>query len=111
VFSLWCISPRSNGGLSFTTVDVGNVLSISGFGMLVFQFIFFPLIANFFGPIMATRIAAVRYGHHAQCNSVLRDNPTTFYINCGSSPNMSHLSFLSCPTYCSFECDLLGGSK
>jgi len=59
VFSLWCISPRSNGGLSFTTVDVGNVLSISGFGMLVFQFIFFPLIANFFGPIMATRIAAV----------------------------------------------------
>jgi hypothetical protein len=30
VFSLWCISPRSNGGLSFTTVDVGNVLSISG---------------------------------------------------------------------------------
>jgi hypothetical protein len=33
--------------------------SSKGFGMLVFQFIFFPLIANFFGPIMATRIAAV----------------------------------------------------
>ncbi|CAM6051986.1 unnamed protein product [Sphagnum compactum] len=59
VFSLWCISPRSSGGLSFTTVDVGNVLTISGFGMLVFQFIFFPPIANFFGPIMATRIAAM----------------------------------------------------
>lgn len=30
VFSLWCVSPASNGGLSYTTDDVGNILAISG---------------------------------------------------------------------------------
>ncbi|KAL5061931.1 hypothetical protein RYX36_023668 [Vicia faba] len=30
VFSLWCVSPPSLGGLNFTTDDVGNVLAISG---------------------------------------------------------------------------------
>ncbi|PNX88285.1 protein zinc induced facilitator-like 1-like, partial [Trifolium pratense] len=29
VFSLWAVSPPRLGGLSFTTDDVGNVLSIS----------------------------------------------------------------------------------
>ncbi|GAU33364.1 hypothetical protein TSUD_364890 [Trifolium subterraneum] len=31
VFSLWCVSPQSLGGLNFSTNDVGNVLAISGF--------------------------------------------------------------------------------
>jgi hypothetical protein len=30
IFSLWCVSPTSTGGLSFTTADVGEVLAISG---------------------------------------------------------------------------------
>ncbi|KAK9265536.1 hypothetical protein L1049_001719 [Liquidambar formosana] len=30
IFSLWAISPRKYGGLSYSTVDVGEVLAISG---------------------------------------------------------------------------------
>lgn len=30
VFSLWAVSDRSYGGLSFTSTDVGNVLAASG---------------------------------------------------------------------------------
>jgi hypothetical protein len=30
VFSLWAVSDRAYGGLSFSSTDVGNVLSISG---------------------------------------------------------------------------------
>jgi hypothetical protein len=30
VFSLWCVSPKSNGGLGFTTADVGEILGLSG---------------------------------------------------------------------------------
>ena len=30
IFSLWCVSPASNGGLGYTTDDVGNILAISG---------------------------------------------------------------------------------
>jgi beta-lactamase superfamily II metal-dependent hydrolase len=30
IFSLWCVSPASNGGLGLTTTDVGQILAISG---------------------------------------------------------------------------------
>ncbi|XP_048225819.1 protein ZINC INDUCED FACILITATOR-LIKE 1 isoform X6 [Ricinus communis] len=30
IFSLWAVSPRKNGGLSYSTADVGEVLAISG---------------------------------------------------------------------------------
>ena len=30
IFSLWAVSPRKNGGLSFSTADVGEVLAFSG---------------------------------------------------------------------------------
>ncbi|TXG57792.1 hypothetical protein EZV62_015621 [Acer yangbiense] len=30
IFSLWAVSPRKNGGLSYSTTDVGEVLAVSG---------------------------------------------------------------------------------
>ncbi|KAL5805871.1 hypothetical protein ACOSQ4_028604 [Xanthoceras sorbifolium] len=30
IFSLWAVSPRKNGGLSYSTADVGEVLAVSG---------------------------------------------------------------------------------
>nr|KYP59954.1 putative membrane protein YCR023C family [Cajanus cajan] len=33
VFSLWTISPRRLGGLSFSTSDVGNILAVSGMSL------------------------------------------------------------------------------
>ncbi|PHT27173.1 Protein ZINC INDUCED FACILITATOR-LIKE 1 [Capsicum baccatum] len=36
IFSLWAVSPRSLGGLSFTTADVGQVLAITGDQLVFF---------------------------------------------------------------------------
>ncbi|KAK6928934.1 Major facilitator superfamily [Dillenia turbinata] len=57
IFSLWAVSPRKLGGLSYTTEDVGVVLSISGFGLLIFQLSLYPLLERLLGPIMVSRIS------------------------------------------------------
>ncbi|KAG5252591.1 protein ZINC INDUCED FACILITATOR [Salix suchowensis] len=59
IFSLWAVSPRKNGGLSFSTADVGEVLAVSGFGLLLFQLFIYPLVERKFGPVMVSRIGAV----------------------------------------------------
>lgn len=59
IFSLWAVSPRKFGGLSYTTNDVGVVLSISGFGLLVFQLSLYPYVERLFGAIMVSRISGV----------------------------------------------------
>jgi len=59
IFSLWAESPKAYGGLGFTTKDVGTVLSITGVGVLIFQLLIFPSIANLTGAILITRIPAV----------------------------------------------------
>ncbi|KAB5519231.1 hypothetical protein DKX38_023550 [Salix brachista] len=59
IFSLWAVSPRKNGGLSFSTADVGEVLALSGFGLLLFQLFIYPLVERKFGPVMVSRIGAV----------------------------------------------------
>ncbi|KAA8519302.1 hypothetical protein F0562_013558 [Nyssa sinensis] len=58
IFSLWAVSPKKFGGLSYSTGDVGTVLAISGFGLLVFQLSLYPLAERILGPIMVSRIAA-----------------------------------------------------
>ncbi|XP_040991667.1 protein ZINC INDUCED FACILITATOR-LIKE 1-like isoform X1 [Juglans microcarpa x Juglans regia] len=59
IFSLWAVSPRNLGGLSYSTNDVGEVLSFSGFGLLVFQFSLYPYVERYIGPTMVMRIAGV----------------------------------------------------
>ncbi|KAL3349317.1 hypothetical protein AABB24_022449 [Solanum stoloniferum] len=59
IFSLWAVTPRKFGGLNYSTVDVGEVLSISGCGLLVFQLTLYPLVERYFGPIAIARIAGV----------------------------------------------------
>ncbi|KAL9235174.1 hypothetical protein vseg_009961 [Gypsophila vaccaria] len=59
IFSLWAVSPRKLGGLSYSTENVGTVLSITGLGMLVFQLFLYPQIDKIFGPIMVVRICGV----------------------------------------------------
>ncbi|PHT27552.1 hypothetical protein CQW23_32838 [Capsicum baccatum] len=51
--------PRSLGGLSFTTADVGQVLAITGVALLVFQLFVYPLVERIFGPVMVSRAGAV----------------------------------------------------
>ncbi|XP_047340127.1 protein ZINC INDUCED FACILITATOR-LIKE 1-like [Impatiens glandulifera] len=59
IFSLWAESPRKFGGLSYSTEDVGVVLSISGFGLLVFQLSIFPYLGRKLGPIKIAQIFGV----------------------------------------------------
>ncbi|XP_009608804.1 protein ZINC INDUCED FACILITATOR-LIKE 1-like [Nicotiana tomentosiformis] len=59
IFSLWAVSPRKFGGLSYSTADVGEVLSISGFGLLVFQLTLYPLVERYVGPVVTARVAGV----------------------------------------------------
>ncbi|KAL3731840.1 hypothetical protein ACJRO7_028669 [Eucalyptus globulus] len=56
IFSLWAVSPRQYGGLSYTTEDVGTVLSISGAGLLIFQTCLYPYMDRLLGPILVARI-------------------------------------------------------
>ncbi|XP_038892220.1 protein ZINC INDUCED FACILITATOR-LIKE 1-like isoform X1 [Benincasa hispida] len=59
IFSLWTVSSRSLGGLSFTSGDVGEVLAITGFSLLVFQSALYPYVERIFGPIMVSRICGI----------------------------------------------------
>ncbi|XP_047261256.1 protein ZINC INDUCED FACILITATOR-LIKE 1-like, partial [Capsicum annuum] len=59
IFSLWAVTPRKFGGLSYSTVDVGEVLSISGCGLLFFQLTLYPLVEKYVGPIAIARVAGV----------------------------------------------------
>ncbi|XP_040385363.1 protein ZINC INDUCED FACILITATOR-LIKE 1-like isoform X2 [Oryza brachyantha] len=59
IFSLWAVSSRKYRGLSFTSQDVGTVLAISGFGVLVYQLAIYPFLAKYVGPIKPFRYAAV----------------------------------------------------
>ncbi|XP_011046595.1 PREDICTED: protein ZINC INDUCED FACILITATOR-LIKE 1-like, partial [Populus euphratica] len=55
--SLWAESPRKLGGLGYTTGDDGEVLAITGFGLLVFQLLLYPCVERILGPITVSRIA------------------------------------------------------
>ncbi|KAK6228420.1 Major facilitator superfamily - like 6 [Theobroma cacao] len=59
IFSLWAVSPRKFGGLSYSTKNVGEVLAISGFSLLVFQLSVYPIVQRILGPVMVSRIASV----------------------------------------------------
>lgn len=59
IFSLWAVSSRKYRGLSFTSQEVGTVLAISGFGVLVYQLLIYPLLAKYAGLVKPFRSAAV----------------------------------------------------
>ncbi|XBI26891.1 probable peptide/nitrate transporter At3g43790 isoform X1 [Triticum dicoccoides] len=59
VFSLWAVSDRKYGGLSFSSQDVGRVLSISGLLLLIYQILIYPLVANSVDPITLVRAIAL----------------------------------------------------
>jgi len=59
VFSLWAVSDRSYGGLSFTTTDVGNVLAASGLFLFLYQMFVYPLLAKSVDHITLVRGVAI----------------------------------------------------
>ncbi|GKU91563.1 hypothetical protein SLEP1_g5423 [Rubroshorea leprosula] len=59
IFSLWAVSPRELGGLSYSTQDVGEILAISGFSLLFFQLALYPYVQRLLGPVKVSRICGV----------------------------------------------------
>ncbi|KAM7522667.1 hypothetical protein LguiA_012569 [Lonicera macranthoides] len=59
IFSLWAVSDKKYGGLSFSSQTVGEILAISGCGLLLFQLLLYPPIERLLGPLTVTRLSAV----------------------------------------------------
>uniref|UniRef100_A0A0D9XX84 Major facilitator superfamily (MFS) profile domain-containing protein n=1 Tax=Leersia perrieri TaxID=77586 RepID=A0A0D9XX84_9ORYZ len=51
LFSFWVVRSRKYRGLSLTSKDVGIVLSVSGIGVFVYQFVIYPLLHKYVGSI------------------------------------------------------------
>ncbi|XP_062114756.1 protein ZINC INDUCED FACILITATOR-LIKE 1-like [Humulus lupulus] len=59
IFPLWAVSPKKFGGLSYSSDDIGEILALAGFVMLLFQIFLYPPIERSFGPVHLARIGAV----------------------------------------------------
>uniref|UniRef100_A0A803LZR6 Major facilitator superfamily (MFS) profile domain-containing protein n=1 Tax=Chenopodium quinoa TaxID=63459 RepID=A0A803LZR6_CHEQI len=59
IFSLWTVSPKSVGGLSLSTEDVGQALAVAGIGLLFCQLLLYPFLERKLGPITVSRVGAV----------------------------------------------------
>ncbi|PKA54350.1 Protein zinc induced facilitator-like 1 [Apostasia shenzhenica] len=57
IFPLWAESGRAYGGLDFSSQDVGQVLAISGFSLLLFQLFVYPPLQKLFGHVTVSRVA------------------------------------------------------
>ncbi|XWS08131.1 hypothetical protein CRYUN_Cryun41cG0053400 [Craigia yunnanensis] len=87
ILSLWAVSPRKYGGLSYSTENVGEVLAISGFSLLVFQFSVYPYVERILGPVMVSRIASVLTIPLLQsysCIAMLSGFTLSLVLNCAS---------------------------
>ncbi|CAD6254947.1 unnamed protein product [Miscanthus lutarioriparius] len=59
VFSLWTESDKKYGGLSLSYEAVGQVLSITGVSLLIYQLSVYPHTNKILGPIKTSRVAAI----------------------------------------------------
>ncbi|KAG9454964.1 hypothetical protein H6P81_007868 [Aristolochia fimbriata] len=87
IFSLWAVSDREYGGLSFSTKDVGQVLAISGVGLFVFQLGLYPKVERILGPVLVLRAAAALSIPLLQSYpfiAMLPGSTLSFAINCAS---------------------------
>lgn len=58
ILSLWAVSDRKYGGLSFSSGDIGEVLAVAGASLLVYQLIIYHWVNKFLGPLISSRIAS-----------------------------------------------------
>ncbi|WCJ19198.1 zinc induced facilitator-like 1 [Euphorbia peplus] len=100
IFSLWAVSPKKSGGLSFSTADVGQVLAITGFSLLVFQLSSYPYLEKLFGPIRLARVAgAVSIPLLASYPFIpmLSGFTLSLVLNCASiAKNLLSVSIITC---------------
>eukprot|EP00903_Cladosiphon_okamuranus_P009002 g8611.t1 len=59
IYPLWALSTVASGGLDWTTKQIGQVLSLCGFGMLVFQLLVYPSLSKRMGVTTTQRLACL----------------------------------------------------
>uniref|UniRef100_A0ACD5XYP6 Uncharacterized protein n=2 Tax=Avena sativa TaxID=4498 RepID=A0ACD5XYP6_AVESA len=58
ILSLWAVSDRKYGGLSFSSEDIGAVLAVAGASLLVYQLLIYHWVHKFLGPVISSRVAS-----------------------------------------------------
>ncbi|KAF7105217.1 hypothetical protein CFC21_106049, partial [Triticum aestivum] len=58
ILALWAVSDKSYGGLSLASKDVGQILAVSGAGLLAYQLLVYTHVHRYLGSIISSRIAA-----------------------------------------------------
>ncbi|XP_066360358.1 protein ZINC INDUCED FACILITATOR-LIKE 1-like [Miscanthus floridulus] len=58
ILSLWAVSDRKYGGLSFSTEDIGQVLAMAGASLLVYQLTIYRWVHKILGAVNSSRIAS-----------------------------------------------------
>uniref|UniRef100_A0ACD5YHK7 Uncharacterized protein n=1 Tax=Avena sativa TaxID=4498 RepID=A0ACD5YHK7_AVESA len=58
ILSIWAVSDRKYGGLSFSSGDIGQVLSMAGASLLVYQLFLYNRVNKALGPLISSRIAS-----------------------------------------------------
>ncbi|XBI05265.1 hypothetical protein VPH35_133445 [Triticum aestivum] len=58
ILALWAVSDKSYGGLSLASKDVGQILAVSGAGLLAYQLLVYRHVHKYLGSIVSSRIAA-----------------------------------------------------
>ncbi|XP_040384806.1 protein ZINC INDUCED FACILITATOR 1 isoform X1 [Oryza brachyantha] len=58
IFSLWAVSDKKYGGLSFSSKEVGQVLAVAGAGLLVYQLFIYRSVHRFLGSVNSSRVAS-----------------------------------------------------
>ncbi|KAL6043419.1 protein ZINC INDUCED FACILITATOR-LIKE 1-like [Balamuthia mandrillaris] len=59
LFSIWSVQQVEDGGLAFTSQNIGTTASISGLMMAFFQLVRYPRLANRFGPLFMFRASMI----------------------------------------------------
>ncbi|KAJ3411113.1 hypothetical protein HDV05_002722 [Chytridiales sp. JEL 0842] len=60
-FSLWSVTPSYNGGLGFSSSDIGIVLSLMGCVTLFMQLFVYPQISRILNPLQIYRMGVMMY--------------------------------------------------
>ncbi|KAG0520638.1 hypothetical protein BDA96_08G091200 [Sorghum bicolor] len=58
ILSLWTVSDRKYGGLSFSSKEIGQVLAIAGAGLIVYQIFIYRPVHKYLGSVNSCRAAS-----------------------------------------------------
>ncbi|KAJ3224938.1 hypothetical protein HDU78_010805, partial [Chytriomyces hyalinus] len=97
VFNLWVVTPREDGGLGYSSADVGISLSLISFIALYFQLRTYPFLVRFRTPLSLFRIGLALYIPpylmHPIISGIIAPNCSTTFTYACLIINLAFLQF------------------